>query len=286
MAEEIVIRYPTVSWKAPADYRLTNVGPNRIVAARQGFTIYNKYDKIVGQSIEQYGEYSEGVSTILRQLLRPGWTVVEAGANMGIHTMVLAKLVGPTGTVYAFEPQRPIFQILCGNMAINGILNVHCRSEALGQEADTVVMPRINYAADNTFAGLNLEGHKDGERIPVVTIDSLQLTRCDFIKADVEGMELAVLKGAAETIKKYHPVVYVKNYRREKSAALIEHLQSLDYQLYWHMPLLYNGDNFFQNSTNILADMRAINMLGVHSSMKTVLRGFPPVKGPGSMPGQ
>jgi FkbM family methyltransferase len=280
MAEEMVIRYPSVTWKAPADFRLVNSEPNRLVAARHGFFLYNRHDKYVGRSFEQYGEFSEGEAKIFRQMIRPGMVVVEAGANLGAHTLVLAKLVGPTGVVYAFEPQRPIFQALCANMALNGIGNVHARYEALAEQPGWITIPLLNYRAENNFGGLNLQGHATGERVPVTTIDSLALPRCEFIKADVEGMEINVLKGAAETIGRCRPILYVENDRAEKSAALIEYLHSLDYRLYWHKPPLFNADNYFQNSENYFGEIRSFNMIGFHSSVKTVLSGFPPVQTP------
>jgi len=54
-----------------------------------------------------------------RQLVQPGWSILDIGANMGAHTIALARLVGPTGKVLSFEPQRIIFQALCANVALN-----------------------------------------------------------------------------------------------------------------------------------------------------------------------
>ena len=73
-------------------------------------------DLYVGRSLELYGESSEFEGELFAQLCRPGQIVVEVGAHIGSHTIHLAKLVGPAGTVYAFEPQRIIFQIMCAVM--------------------------------------------------------------------------------------------------------------------------------------------------------------------------
>jgi Methyltransferase FkbM domain len=98
----------------------------------------------------------------------------------------------------------------------------------------------------------------------------------------VEGMELAVLRGAEQTIKKFRPVLYVENDRAEKSAELIQYLQSLGYVLYWHLPPLFHPDNTFQNRTNHFGGIVSINMLGFHESITANLNGFNRVEGPDS----
>ena len=67
------------------------------------------------------------------------------------------------------------------------------------------------------WGGLALGSCSEGEEVEVITIDSLKLSACDFIKVDVEGMELPVLQGAAENLRKYRPILYVENDRAEKS---------------------------------------------------------------------
>src|SRR5205823_12805734 len=126
----------------------------------------------------------------------------------------------------------------CANMALNGVTNVHCRSEALGESAGTTTVPPLNYDQENNFGGLSLGGNI-GEQVTVIALDDLGLSRCEFLKADVEGMELSVLKGAARTIARFRPILYVENDRDEHSPALIEYLFSLGYVLYWHLPQMY-----------------------------------------------
>ena len=113
-----------------------------------------------------------------------------------------------------------------------------------------------------------------------MTIDSLELPRCNLLKADVEGMELSVIRGAAQTIAKFRPVLYVENDRAERSPALIEYLQSLGYVLYWHLPTMFNPQNDFQNQHNEFGPIVSVNMLGFHSSVPTNISGLRRVAGP------
>jgi hypothetical protein len=81
-----------------------------------------------------------------------------------------------------------------------------------------------------------------------------------LLKVDVEGMELQVLQGAQESIRKFRPLIYIENDRKEKSAELIGMLRSLDYELYWHLPPLYQANNYRECSDDIFPNIVSFNM--------------------------
>lgn len=280
MCDELLRLSPRIQRRQPEDYRLATAGPNRLVRARHGLFLYNRHDIYIGRSLELYGDFSEGEGELYAQIVRPGHVVVDAGANIGIHTLLLSQQAGDQGLVYAYEPQRTVYEILCANMALNGRRNVRCRCEALGAAPGEIFVPTLNYDAESNFGGLALGGYQAGDKVPVVTIDGLQLPRCDLLKIDVEGMELPVLRGAAETIRKFRPLLYVENDRLESSPALIEHLLALDYKLYWHLPPLYHPANYFGNPVNVFGNIVSSNMLGVHASVKSSISGLTPIERP------
>ncbi len=219
---------------------------------RYGKIMYNQLDQYIGKSLRLYGEYSQGEADLFEQIVKPGHIVVEAGANIGSHTVHLAQLAGPNGQVWAFEPQRLVFQLLAGNMALNSLVNVRCLQKCLGAEGGkTLLVPDLNVNAVNNWGGLELGKQTVGEPVEVITVDSLQLPGCNFFKIDVEGMELDVLRGAENTIRKYRPVIYTEADRNEKKPALLSHLRGLDYRLYEHKPKLYNPNNYFHNPDNV-----------------------------------
>src|SRR5580704_19607430 len=78
---------------------------------RYGRMLYLRGDIYIGRSLELYGEYGQSENALFAQLLASDQIAIEVGANIGAHTVHLAKLVGPGGTVLAFEPQRPIFTL-------------------------------------------------------------------------------------------------------------------------------------------------------------------------------
>lgn len=213
--------------------------------------IYNKNDMYIGKSLELYGEFSEGEVDLFRQVVRAGDTVLEIGANLGAHTLVLAQLAGKAGQVHAFEPQRLLFQTMAGNMAVNSVTNVYAYQKAVGEVPGHIKVPVLNYEQEVNWGGLELGKWEQGEEVEQITVDSLPLDACHFIKIDVEGMELDVLKGAKETISRFQPLLYVENDRADKAHELIRYLDGLGYDLYWHKPPLYNANNFFNNQENV-----------------------------------
>jgi hypothetical protein len=97
--------------------------------------------------------------------------------------------------------------------------------------------------------------------VPLIPLDTLALGNCDFMKVDVEGMELEVLKGAAETIARTQPFLYVENDRVTNQVALITHLKSLGYRIWPHQPHLYSSENFFGNPCNVFGEIVSLNLL-------------------------
>jgi FkbM family methyltransferase len=274
MAASLLMEHQQLAMKSPEEYRLADSDLNRLVRGRHGLTLYNTHDKYIGRSLELYGEFSQLEVELFEQIVRPGGVVVEAGANIGVHTVPLARLVGESGRVYAFEPQGVVFQTLCANVALAGLTNVHGHHAAVGETAGEVVIPPLDYRQENNFGGLGLGEFKQGEKVPLLTIDSLNLPACHFLKADVEGMELAVLRGARATIEKFRPLLYVENDRPEKSAPLLQQIRELGYKLYWHRPPLFNPGNYFENPANAFGPVVSMNMLCVHASVKANISGL------------
>jgi len=245
---------------------------NKIKSCRHGIVCYNQNDMYIGKSFDLYGEFSEEESALFRRIVTDKDVVLDIGANIGAHTLFLAKAVGPNGQVHAFEPQRIVFQTLCANMALNHIANAFCYDIALGKRPGTVFVPQLRPWDHSNFGGLSLGNHQLGDVVEVKTIDSLNLSACSFIKIDTEGMELDVLMGAANTIKTLQPILYVENDRKDKSAALIQYIDSLGYDMYWHKPPLYNPQNFFNNPKNVFGDIVSLNMICLPRSRGGVLQ--------------
>jgi FkbM family methyltransferase len=249
--------------------------------------VYPARDEYVGRSLALYGEFSEGEAEVFRRLVGAGDAVVEAGANIGAHTVLLARLAGRDGAVLAFEPQPTLHQTLCANMALNNITNVMAERCGLGNRSQTLHIPVLDYGSRHNFGGLSLDLVEAGDPVPVKRLDSYGLKRCAFIKIDVEGMERQVLEGASGTVHATRPMMYVENDRRGNSPDLIRLLLSMDYTLWWHVTPLYSPGNFAGNQDNVFGGTVSINMLcapneraGGVDPVLGLGMGMVPVKGP------
>jgi FkbM family methyltransferase len=247
---------------------------------RHGRMMFLPHDQYVGRALDLYGEYGEIEARTLAQLVTPGQTVVEVGANMGAHTVHLGRLVGPAGRVVAFEPQRAMFYLLCANLALNDLFHVAAYRIALGDAPGQapVALPDVHVPAN--FGGKALFGPGPTEDVPVRRVDGLALPALHLLKIDVEGMELQVLRGARETIARRRPIIYAENDRRPNSPALIRLLIEYGYDLYWDLPPLYNPNNFARNPTNVFPRVVSANLLCLPKERQQAISGFRRVTGP------
>lgn len=173
-----------------------------------------------------------------------GAIAVDCGANIGVHTVEWARLMHGWGHVYSFEAQEKIFYALAGNVIINNCLNVTARHAAVGARCGKISIPEPNYyvpssygsfelrASENTeFIGQQLDYAKPTTEIDLVSLNSLQLPRLDFLKIDVEGMEMEVLEGAAATVERHKPSMIVEVMKSDQEQ-IIRWLGKLGYMTY------------------------------------------------------
>lgn len=250
-------------------------GINQLAEGADGYFLYNIYDKYIGASIANYGEYSGLETQFLDQLCRAGDVVVEVGANIGAHTVGIARKVGCSGRVLAFEPQRVVFQTLCANIALNSLTNVECYWAAVSSTSGNINVPEVDFNNPQNFGGVSLLGGYPGENVSCIMLDELRsIQRLRLLKIDVEGMETDVIKGAMGLIGKYKPFIYVENDRVAKSEALMRLIDSTGYRIYWHCPPFFNPDNPYKEHRNIFGNIHSFNLFCVHRSEKILVEGL------------
>lgn len=230
---------------------------------RHGIMTFLANDLYIGGALAKYGEYSELEVQFLCKIVLPGHIVVDAGANIGCITIPLARKVGPSGRVFAYEPQRIIHQMLCTNIILSGLQNVIAKNEALEWEVDEIGVPTVNYDALGNFGDVRMSREESLETVRCSTIDDLRLSHCRLIKIDVQGMEDRVLTGAKSTIETCRPFLYVENDDLDNPDRLPTTIRELRYDTYWHRPLAFNQDNYAKETENIFTNIVSLNVLGV-----------------------
>jgi FkbM family methyltransferase len=254
-----------------------------MLATRHGPMWALKTDAYITRCLETYGEYSEAEADLFRQLVKPGMTVVEAGANIGAHSVMLARACAP-GPLIAFEPQQRAFQLLCANLTMNEITNAIAYPEALGAAVGTVELPSIDYGAANNFGSVtprladrNAEAWREGRMVRLRPLDALNLPACGLLKVDVEGWEADVLRGAKDTIARCRPILYVENDRAVQQRMLIDLIDALGYRQYWHLTPLFSPANFNGAAADVTGGAASMNMLCVPAERNMTVIDLEPI---------
>lgn len=214
-------------------------GEQMLKRSKYGWMLF--FGPFIGKCFELYGEYSESEIEIFKLYVRPGDIAIDIGANIGDLTVPLASLVGGEGRVYAYESHPSVFNVLCANLALNNIHNVKPINAFVAQSAD--VSTGSAQWGERAYIGDNWE--------PTFTeLDRLDIDRLRFIKVDVDGNELEVLKSGLQLINKFRPVIYFENDIQEKSKALLDFVLGLGYRVYFHNAPIFQSDNFYKNPEN------------------------------------
>jgi len=185
---------------------------------KYGYMSYFKNDMAFADSLNIGKIYEQDfVMEFLQDIVKSSKTILDIGSHAGSHT-VLYKHINPECSIYCFEPQLEMYNLLHHNIVKNnftkvtalnnGVANISIKSSMSKSVLDgDNVGKDIEYGTGKRFNLGGLQIGNGGEEIETITIDSLGLTECDYIKIDVEGFEPLVLIGAEQTIKKFKPTI-------------------------------------------------------------------------------
>jgi FkbM family methyltransferase len=243
----------------------------KLIEGKHGPMLIDTLDTFIGKSYRLQGEWAEEELSLLSQLVTPLNVFIDVGANIGSHTVPLSRIADKT---YAIEPERDNFRLLNANLILNDCWTVIAKNCAatevrshlvlMGPERDQegnfgvfktseMVLPGKSY---QKVIGLPLTDIVDMEDIPAVGL----------IKIDVEGHELAVIKGAGKILDMAKPVLYVEANNNETNPALFRAIQDAGYTIQWHFSPYWNPNNYM-GAGNVFPNHRAdVNVLCVHRS--------------------
>jgi FkbM family methyltransferase len=197
-----------------------------------------------GHAVFEHGYYEQDTVDIFRKLLSPGMVVFDIGANIGQYSLVASERVGKTGKVHGFEPDPTTFAWLDRNIKLNQSSNVALNQVALFSESGKKTLYLANardtgsnsFAIPWTFSGRTCE-------VTCSTVNDYlrkeKITHVDVLKIDVEGSELAILRGASALMDAEDKPVLLVEFEEERQAHfgtscahLANFLMSKGYALY------------------------------------------------------
>ena len=165
-------------------------------------------DNYIERSILESGVWEEKETFAVKEVVKAGFVVFDVGANIGYYTLLMSKLVGPSGQVHCFEPTAYAFDRLQKNININTGLStssIKLNKNALASHTDK----RVD-SLESRFS-LKYLANDDEEIIEFITMDDYceneGIERLDFIKIDVDGYDLDIIEGGRSVFNKYKPIV-------------------------------------------------------------------------------
>jgi tetratricopeptide (TPR) repeat protein len=225
-----------------ASGRDSNVAPripglSAVAETRVGILQYFPDEPIVGASIDWYGEFLQPQLNLLARIIWPGATVMEVGAGVGAHALFLAAAVGTAGHLFLYEP-RPLMQrVLRQNLVANRVAHVTVMRHALGGPAQS---------------GVEWE-----------TVDQLQLEHLHLLKINDDGHRLEILDGAAETLWRLRPLLFISARDEPTFAELQSRARTHSYRC-WRMETpFFNPENFNGRQDDLFSGSRALALLAI-----------------------
>jgi FkbM family methyltransferase len=180
------------------------------------FDPFSKINKLY--TVPTTGTFEPEETEMVKNLVKQGDICVDIGGSFGWYTILLSKLVGDEGEVFVFEPISYNYTALSNNIKLNDCRNVFAHNLALGGNSSEIDI----YLSDiDTSGSLKLRKYEksyETQKVKIIKLDDFftenKLSRVDFIKADVEGAELGVLKGAKSLLQKCMPTLFLEIQRK------------------------------------------------------------------------
>jgi FkbM family methyltransferase len=190
------------------------------VVRRGGFRWELDLHEGIDFSIYLLGAFEKSTVATLQKLIQPGDVVMDVGANIGAHTLGMARSTGPTGRVFAIEPTDYAFAKLQRNIALNGDMRawVQAHQILLAAESEAPRQPEIYASWPLRTDGPVHPKHRGRlattQHATVATLDAFVgrtgIDRLNLIKIDVDGHEYPVLKGATKSLARFRPLLVME----------------------------------------------------------------------------
>ncbi|SRR5579875_492461 len=178
------------------------------------------------------GSTEEAVQNSIASLLRPRMVFYDLGANIGLFSLLAARIVGPEGRIFSFEPDPVVSARLRRNIARNGFSNATVVDMGVWSSTTKLSFEVADSSSPDRGTGRFVAGSKENlAEFDCVALDDFVETHPapDAIKCDVEGAEVEVLRGAEKLIRNHRPWILGEMHSDLSARAWTQHLRSFGY---------------------------------------------------------
>lgn len=225
---------------------------NVLTNSDHGLMLINRNDSVIGRFIGERGNWELHYINFLKQLIKRFYPagkaieIVDAGSNIGVYSLSMAKIDGFSIKVISIEAQRLIYQMLNANIALNSLENVWTYHRVVSDKNGERMMlecPNLNMPANYggyeipknlKFTDYDGKNFMPPEEVLTISLDSLGLDKCVLLKLDVEGMEDLALLGGINLIKNSKPIIFFERHKTDYDAVKLI-LKECGYAI-WELP--------------------------------------------------
>jgi FkbM family methyltransferase len=252
-----------------------------ITQTQFGNFVIDEFD-LIGNFIKNNGYWEYHLYQIYSKLINDESYCVDAGANIGFHTVQFGFL---GKKVYSFEPQSYVYNQLCANILFNGLDNkIEPHRLGLGDKQEKQQMWNIEHEdwvgnGAHNWGGRGViqdsldvnratkNEYREEDIINIITLDSLNIPKCDLMKIDIQGYEYNMLKGSEILIKNNKPIIFIENYdglcgdnikTQQQERAPIDLLLSWGYKGY-RLLIGNNDDCIFTCNTDVESLLQSLD---------------------------
>ena len=174
--------------------------------------IVHKNDTCVADCLRSGHLFEKFLVSYLRHFINPNKNVLDVGANIGTHSVLYSNYINSSSTVYSFEPQKVVFDILCQNIELNNCknivpFNVGCSNVNSVFYMNACYENKDNHGAFRIDSTLN---ETNGLKIECSVLDELDIANVGYVKIDVEGHEYEALLGMKQLLLRDRPVIMIE----------------------------------------------------------------------------
>ena len=238
--------------KRPVAFVMTATHHGSMLVNRHDYRLTPNGGYGVGFQLLNHSAFDPDEITVALQLLQlrrqhfgDGVIAIDCGANIGVHTIEWAKALYGWGEVISVEAQERVFYALAGNITLNNCFNARAIWAAIGEKNGSIDVPEPDYFKPSSFGSLEIKPGAHNEFIGqtldysaagtiktrMLAIDGLGLQRLDFIKIDIEGMEMEALRGAKQTLARCKPQLIIEKIKSDE-AAITAFVSALGYKTF------------------------------------------------------
>ena len=181
-----------------------------------GFYLFaNEDDWVIGSNILKFNNYEPYVIEEFKNYCKAGMNVLDIGANIGVYTMLAAKIVGPQGKVFAYEPYPNNCTLIRKSIMENQFNNINLFQNAVSNKEEFILLD--SEPGGSNCGSNSMSTNVDSDYVPEVIVQSVTIdnslstqTKIDLIKIDIEGFEGLAIQGMMKTLTNNRPIIFME----------------------------------------------------------------------------